>query len=238
LRDDPESVVMLSDVMEDYLKVVHQLQAESGPPVSTSAVADATGKTPPTVTSALETLAEQGLVSREKYKGVELTTEGERVALEIVRHHRLLEAYLAEALDYDWSEVHAEADALEHHISEEFERRVAAKLDDPEVDPHGDPIPTADLDPVEDDTTPLSAHGAGDRVEVARVHDRDESELDDLADAGVEPGVVLDVREVTPLGVYVVAHPEGERHLPGSVVETIRVRRAEDEDREPEPADA
>ncbi|ESS07542.1 MAG: iron (metal) dependent repressor, DtxR family [uncultured archaeon A07HB70] len=229
---------MLSDVMEDYLKIVHELQAESGPPVSTSAVADAAGKTPPTVTSALETLAEQGLVSREKYKGVELTPEGEQVALEVVRHHRLLEAYLAEALDYDWSEVHAEADTLEHHISEEFERRVAAKLDDPEVDPHGDPIPTADLEPVEDETTPLAAHGAGDRVEVARVRDRDEAELDYLAEAGVEPGVHLDVRDVTPLGVYVVTHPGGERHLPESVAETIRVWAAGDEEREPEPTDA
>jgi len=238
LRGGRELGVMLSDVMEDYLKVVYDLQAESGPPVSTSAIADATGRTPPTVTSALETLAEQGLVTREKYKGVELTPEGERVALEVVRHHRLLEAYLAEALDYDWSEVHAEADALEHHISEEFERRVAAELGDPEVDPHGDPIPTADLEPVEDDTTPLAAHGAGDRVEVARVRDRDEAELDYLAGAGVEPGVVLDVRNVTPLGVYVVAHAGGERHLPESVAETIRVRAAGDETREREPTDA
>jgi DtxR family Mn-dependent transcriptional regulator len=218
---------MLSDVMEDYLKVVYELQAESGPPVSTSAIAETTGKTPPTVTSALETLADRGLVVREKYKGVELTPEGERVALEVLRHHRLLEAYLAEALDYDWSEVHDEADALEHHISEEFERRVAAKLGDPEVDPHGDPIPGADLEPIEDDTTPLAAHEAGDRVTVARVRDRDESELAYLAEAGIEPGVVLDLREVTPLGVYVVAHADGERHLPANVAETIRVRAVE-----------
>jgi DtxR family Mn-dependent transcriptional regulator len=227
---------MLSDVMEDYLKVVYELQAESGPPVSTSAIAEATGRTPPTVTSALETLAERGLVVREKYEGAELTPEGERVALEVLRHHRLLEAYLAEALDYDWSEVHDEADALEHHISEEFERRVAAKLGDPEVDPHGDPIPGADLEPIEDDTTPLAAHEAGDRVRVARVRDRDRTELEYLAEAGIEPGVVLDLREVTPLGVYVVAHADGERHLPATVAETIRVRAAEggeETDREP-----
>ncbi|MFB6168459.1 MAG: metal-dependent transcriptional regulator [Haloferacaceae archaeon] len=224
---------MLSDVMEDYLKVIYELQAEEGPPVSTSAIAEATGKTPPTVTSMLESLAERGLVAREKYEGVELTPEGETVALEVVRHHRLLEAYLAEALDYDWSEVHDEADALEHHISEEFERRVAAKLGDPEVDPHGDPIPGADLEPVEDDTTPLSAHAAGDRVVVARVRDRDEDELAYLAEAGIEPGVALDVRDVTPIGVYVVAHADGERHLPANVAETIRVRAVGAEEREP-----
>jgi DtxR family Mn-dependent transcriptional regulator len=220
---------MLSDVMEDYLKVIYELQAEEGPPVSTSAIAEATGKTPPTVTSMLESLAERGLVAREKYKGVELTPEGETVALEVLRHHRLLEAYLAEALDYDWSEVHDEADALEHHISEEFERRVAAKLGDPKVDPHGDPIPGADLEPVEDDTTPLSAHGAGDQVVVARVRDRDDDELAYLAEAGIEPGVALDLLDVTPIGVYVVAHADGEHHLPAAVAETIRVRAAGNE---------
>ena len=218
---------MLSDVMEDYLKVIYELQAEAGPPVSTSAIVEATGKTPPTVTSMLESLAERGLVAREKYKGVELTPEGETVALEVLRHHRLLEAYLTEALGYDWSEVHDEADALEHHISEEFERRVAAKLGDPEVDPHGDPIPGVDLEPVEDDTTPLSAHDPGDRVVVARVRDRDEAELNYLAEAGIEPGVALELRDVTPIGVYVVAHADGEHHLPAEVAETIRVRAAE-----------
>ncbi|MFB6161310.1 MAG: metal-dependent transcriptional regulator [Haloferacaceae archaeon] len=217
---------MLSDVMEDYLKTVYRLQTEAGPPVSTSAIAEATGKTAPTVTSMVGKLEERGLVEREKYKGVELTEEGETVALEVVRHHRLLEAYLAEHLDYDWSEVHDEADALEHHISEEFERRVAAKLDDPEVDPHGDPIPGADLEPVEDDTAPLAAHAPGDRVVVARVRDRDEEELAYLADVGIEPGVTLDLRAVTPIGLYVVAHADGERHLPAEVAETIRVRPA------------
>ena len=229
---------MLSDVMEDYLKIIHELQAESGPPVSTSSVAEATGKTPPTVTSMLESLAERGLVSREKYEGVELTPEGERVALEVLRHHRLIEAYLAEALDYDWSEVHDEADALEHHISEEFERRVAAALDDPEVDPHGDPIPGAELEPIEDDTAPLAAHEAGDRVTVARVRDRDREELAYLAEVGVEPGVDLDLRAVTPLDVYVVAHEDGERHLPAAVAETIRVRPAETENRDEDAASA
>jgi DtxR family Mn-dependent transcriptional regulator len=215
---------MLSDVMEDYLKTIYRLQTRTGPPVGTSTIAEAMGKTAPTVTSMVGTLEEHGLVEREKYKGVELTAEGETVALEIVRHHRLLEAYLAEHLDYDWSEVHDEADALEHHISEEFERRVAAKLGDPEVDPHGDPIPSAELEPVDDDTAPLAAHEPGDRVVVARVSDRDEEELAYLADVGIEPGVTLELREVTPIELYVVAHVDGERHLPAEVAETIRVR--------------
>jgi len=141
---------MLSDVMEDYLKAIYVLQSEQGPPVSTSAIAEYLDKTSPSVTDMLGKLEDRGLVEREPYRGTELTAEGEAVALEIVRHHRLLEAFLAERLDYDWSEVHEEADALEHHISEAFERRVAETLDDPAVDPHGDPIPGADLEPVDE----------------------------------------------------------------------------------------
>src|SRR6056297_1761018 len=159
---------MLSDVMEDYLKAIYTLQEGSEDPVATSDIADELDVTPPTVTSMVEKLEERGLVEREKYKGVELTTEGETVALEVLRHHRLLETYLTEHLDYSWSEVHEEADALEHHISEEFEERVADVLGDPEVDPHGDPIPSADLTPPgDDDTTPLSEYAEGESVVVA-----------------------------------------------------------------------
>jgi len=224
---------MLSDAMEDYLKAIYRLQSESGPPVSTSAIAEEMGKTAPTVTSMVQNLAERGLVDREKYKGVELTPEGETVALEVVRHHRLLEAYLTEHLDYSWVDVHEEADTLEHHISEEFERRVAEVLDDPEVDPHGDPIPGADLRPLEgDETTPLSDHEAGDRVVVSRVRDRDEAELAYLDDAGVRPGTPLEVADVAPFGMVTVRIDGDEQSLPEAVARTIRVRPAA-ADREP-----
>jgi len=212
--------------MEDYLKAIYSLQNEHGPPVSTSDVAAALGKTPPTVTSMLSKLEERGLVAREKYKGAELTPEGETVALEVLRHHRLLEAYLTEHLDYDWSEVHEEADALEHHISEEFERRVAAVLGDPEVDPHGDPIPGADLEPLGEETASrLSEHGVGDRVVVTRVRDRDEAELEYLAEAGIAPGTRLDVVDVAPFGMVTVrvVGEDREQSLPDSVAESIRV---------------
>ncbi|WP_144901704.1 metal-dependent transcriptional regulator [Halobellus captivus] len=216
---------MLSDVMEDYLKAIYQIQARSGPPVSTSAIATALDKTPATVTSMLGTLEERGLITREKYKGAELTREGETVALEVLRHHRLLEAYLAEQLDYSWSEVHEEADALEHHISEEFERRVAAALDDPVVDPHGDPIPSADLTPLEEDeATPLSTREVGDRVVVSRVSDRDREELEYLADAGITPGTALEIVDVAPFGMITVRTDEGvEQSLPESIAEAIYV---------------
>ncbi|WP_129114916.1 metal-dependent transcriptional regulator [Halegenticoccus tardaugens] len=217
---------MLSDVMEDYLKAIYVLQAEGGPPVSTSAIADYLGKTPPTVTSMVGKLEERGLVEREKYKGVELTEEGETVALEVLRHHRLLEAYLTEHLDYSWAEVHDEADALEHHISEVFERRMADALDDPTVDPHGDPIPGADLEPLEeDDSTRLSDHREGDRVTVVRVSDRDEEELAYLEDAGITPGTEFEVVDVAPFGMLTVRLDDGrEQSLPESVAGSIRVR--------------
>ncbi|MFC4358674.1 metal-dependent transcriptional regulator [Halobium salinum] len=231
---------MLSDVMEDYLKAIYVLQSEEGPPVSTSAIAERLGKTPPTVTSMVEKLEERGLVDREKYKGVELTDEGETVALEVIRHHRLLEAYLAEHLDYDWSEVHEEADALEHHISEEFERRVAEALGNPTVDPHGDPIPGADLEPLQvEEGSRLSGHEVGDRVVVTRVSDRDEAELAYLAEAGITPGTELEVVDVAPFGMVTVrvlrrgddedpvADRDDEQSLPESVAGSIRVSAVE-----------
>jgi DtxR family Mn-dependent transcriptional regulator len=209
--------------------------------VSTSAIAELLGKTPPTVTSMVGKLEERGLVSREKYKGVELTREGETVALEVIRHHRLLEAYLAEHLDYDWSEVHDEADALEHHISEEFERRVAEALGDPEVDPHGDPIPSADLTPLDaDDSTRLDDHAVGERVVVTRVSDRDEAELAYLADAGITPETRLDVVDVAPFGMVTVRVGESgrEQSLPEAVARSIRVRSVADDDSAHEEAES
>ncbi|PSQ56997.1 DtxR family transcriptional regulator [Halobacteriales archaeon SW_7_71_33] len=177
---------MLSDAMEDYLKTVYVLQVETGPPVATSAIAESLDVTAPTVSSMVADLEQRGLLDREKYEGVELTDEGETVALEVLRHHRLIEAYLAERLDYDWSEVHDEADRLEHHISEEFERRVASVLDDPDVDPHGDPIPGADLS--RPDTRPGTRMDdliEGDRAVVDRVHNSDDEVLDYLKNAGL-----------------------------------------------------
>lgn len=217
---------MLSDVMEDYLKAIYELQQEYGAPVGTSKIATYLDVTAPTVTSMMEKLADCGLITREKYKGVELTSEGETVAIEIIRHHRLLEAFLVEQLDYEWTEVHEEADVLEHHISEEFEKRMADTLGDPSVDPHGDPIPEATLEPPdeEDDARPLTDFSVGDRVVVARVRDRDEEELEYLGNAGITPGRRLHITEKAPIGMLTVDHSGGEQHLPADVAATIRAR--------------
>ena len=219
---------MLSAKMEDYLKAIYEIKQREGEPVSTSSIAELLDVTPPTATSMMEKLEERELVEREKYKGVELTTEGETVALEVLRHHRLLETYLAEKLGYDWAEVHDEADTLEHHISEEFEQRVADLLDDPDVDPHGDPIPNYALDPIRTDAETLADHEEGDTVTVKRVSDSDPEELSYLQDVGITPGTELTVEEVAPIGMVTVGFDDGGTvSLPDSIAEAIRVSGAE-----------
>ena len=214
--------------MEDYLKAIYEIERSAGPPVSTSAVAENLGVTPPTASSMLKKLAERDLVDREEFAGVELSDMGEAVALEVIRHHRLLECFLADHLDYDWADVHDEADALEHHISEEFERRLAELLGDPVVDPHGDPIPGPDLEPLAaDETTPLSDVETGVELMVARVEDRAPEELRYLAEHGIEPGSEIELRERTPLDTYVVVGDAGVVQLPESVAGTIRLKRVD-----------
>jgi DtxR family Mn-dependent transcriptional regulator len=217
---------MLSDVMEDYLKAIHHLA--DGTRVSTSEIAECLGVSPSTVTSMLAKLEERGLADYKKYEGAVLTEEGETVALEVLRHHRLLESYLAERLDYDWADVHDEADRLEHHISEEFERRIASTLDDPEVDPHGDPIPGVDLAPVKDETSRLVDHEAGEMVVVERVRDRDGDELDYLAEAGITPSTRLEIEEVAPFGMVTVRADGETQSLPERIATSIRVRGVSD----------
>ncbi|WP_290811455.1 metal-dependent transcriptional regulator [Halovivax sp.] len=225
--------MMLSDVMEDYLKAIYQLQRGREDRIRTSEIAEELDVTSPTVTSMVEKLEERGLVDREKYNGVMLTEEGETVALEVIRHHRLLEAYLAEHLDYDWAEVHEEADRLEHHISENFEARLADALGDPEVDPHGSPIPSADLEPPLTPTgEAVSAFEEGDCVVVEEVADDDPEVLSYLADHGVEPGVELEIVEVAPFGM-VTARPDDADDavsLPDRIAEQVRVAAAVEPD--------
>jgi DtxR family Mn-dependent transcriptional regulator len=215
---------MLSDVMEDYLKTIYVLRQETGERVSTSAIAERMSVTSPTVTSMVDKLEERGLVEREKYRGVEPTPEGETVAIEVLRHHRLIEAYLATELDYDWTDVHDEADRLEHHISERFEERIAELLDDPRVDPHGDPIPRADLSPPEDAPGHrLIECETGDRVIVRRVRHCTDEELRYLSESGVAPGGELEVIDIAPFGMMTVEGEQGRQSLPEEVARLIRV---------------
>jgi DtxR family Mn-dependent transcriptional regulator len=218
------STGMLSAVMEDYIKTIYAIESDSDGRVSTSALADHLEVTAPTVSSMLKKLEEHGLIDREEYKGVTLTEEGELVALEILRHHRLLEAFLTEQLDYDWTEVHDEADKLEHHVSEELTERIAEGLGNPSVDPHGDPIPDSDLSvPLESDTIPLADVDEGERVIVRRIRHQGDTELRYLADAGVRPDIELAVVDIAPFGMVTVETPAGEQSLPEEIAQLIEV---------------
>ena len=190
----------ISPAMEDYLKAIHQIaEASAGAPVQTQALSDRLGVSTASVTGMMKKLDQYRLVEHEPYRGVVLTPKGEQVALEVLRHHRLLELYLVEQLGMSWEEVHAEADRLEHVISEGLEDRIAAALDHPERDPHGDPIPARDGTVPSDPSHRLTAATAGSTVEILRVSDRDPRLLQYLAERGLTPGAAVRVDAVDAL---------------------------------------
>src|SRR5664279_1921291 len=147
--------------VEDYSKAIFALQSRSEEPVSTNALAERLGITPGSVSAMLKKLDELGLTAHVPYRGVRLTADGRRLALEVIRHHRLLESFLADTLGMPWDRVHAEAEVLEHVLSEDLEELIAAKLGHPTHDPHGDPIPTRDLTIDEGTTESLHSLDAG-----------------------------------------------------------------------------
>jgi len=219
--------MILNAVMEDYLKAIYQLQHRTDGRVKTSEIATELGVEPPTVSNMIEKLGDRDLVDYEKYKGVRLTAEGEPVTLEIIRHHRLLEAYLTEYLEYEWDEVHEEADQLEHHISEKFIEHVAELLDDPEVDPHGDPIPQENLEPVvESQGAALTEYDEGDVVVIDRVSDEDAAILRYLSDHNISPETEVVLDEIAPFEMVTIRHRRTDEvaSLPQDVVEQVRVR--------------
>ena len=154
--------LLRTPAVEDYSKAIFSLESRTDEPVSTNALAERLEITPGSVSAMLKTLDELGLITHVPYRGVRLTADGRRVALEVIRHHRLLESYLADALGMPWDRVHAEAEILEHVLSEDLEELIAAKLGHPTVDPHGDPIPTADLELEERATDRMESLQPGD----------------------------------------------------------------------------
>lgn len=189
----------ISHAVEDYLKIIYELQEASGK-VNTTALAERLNVAPASVTGMIKKLAEDRprLVNYERHHGVTLTSAGEKIALEVIRHHRLIELYLHEALGYSWDQVDAEAEKLEHVISEEFEDRIAAVLGQPKIDPHGDPIPTKEgviAAPTGERLTDLTA---GQRGRVARVSDDDPALLRYLAELGIKPETAITVVDRSP----------------------------------------
>ena len=188
-----------SPPIEDYLKTIY-LQHEREGAATTTAIAVALEVTPASVTGMIKKLAELKLVRHAPYQGVELTRSGEKIALEIVRHHRLLELFLMEALGYTWDEVHAEADVLEHVISEEFEERMAARLGYPTVDPHGDPIPARDGSFTAPKERALLTMQIGECAQITHLNDTNSEMLRYAATLGLTPNTRLKLIEVDPFG--------------------------------------
>jgi DtxR family transcriptional regulator, Mn-dependent transcriptional regulator len=203
--------VTRSPAVEDYCKAIFTLEARAAKPVATNRLAERLQLTPGSVSAMLKRLGELGLIEHHPYRGVRLTSDGRKVALEVIRHHRLLELFLAESLQMPWDRVHAEAEVLEHVISEELEQLIAAKLGDPTIDPHGDPIPSAELELNELDTLSLERLREGDGGVFVRVSDADPEMLRYLSERGIAPGDRLHVRERQPFGgPLLVAFGEGE----------------------------
>jgi DtxR family Mn-dependent transcriptional regulator len=189
----------LTDAMQDYLKEIHKLRMEGGKP-TTSAIAGRLGVRPPSVTAMLKRLTAAGLAEHTPYRDVELTPSGERVALEVIRHHRLLEQYLTQALGLSLDAVHSEADRLEHALSEELEARIDQSLGFPTHDPHGDPIPDAHLRIKRARLRTLASLEPGDEATIRRVPDGDEELLRYLAKLALVPGKKVKLHRAEPFG--------------------------------------
>ena len=216
--------ILRSQAVEDYSKAIYALQSHSDEPVSTNALAERLGITPGSVSAMLRKLDELGLTDHVPYRGVRLTPDGRRLALEVIRHHRLLESFLADTLGMPWDRVHAEAEILEHVLSEDLEALIAAKLGHPTVDPHGDPIPSADLELEERSTSALDDLQPGDRGLFVRVSDADPEMLRYLAGRGISPGDSFEVRERQPFGgPLFVVFGEHEHAIGGQLAAAMRV---------------
>lgn len=205
---------MITSAMEDYLKRIYRLQGE-GTGVATQQLADELGYSGPSVTNMIKRLHELRLVEHTPYHGVRLTPAGERVALEVVRHHRLLELYLAETLGYAWDEVHAEAERLEHHVSDELEARMDSALGYPTHDPHGDPIPSSTGQVPLVSSLRLVDLEPGVPAVVVRVSDRDPEQLRFLGELGLRPGVDVTLVERLPFEGPLRIAFDGAEHIIG-----------------------
>ena len=200
----------LTQSQEDYLKALYQLR-ERERPVSTSELAGRLGVSPASAAEMLGKLDGLGLVHHDRYRGAALTVAGESIALEMIRHHRLLEMYLSQALGYRWDEVHEEAERLEHVISERMEERIYDALGRPDLDPHGDPIPSLAGDVEEPQYRSLLELQAGERVRVRRVSDRDPDKLRALQELGIGLDSVVEVLAESVFESPVRVRVEGHR---------------------------
>ena len=216
---------VITHAMEDYLKAIYNLQTEHEK-VTTQAIAERLNIQSPSVTNMVKRLADLKLLEHTPYRGVALTPGGMRSALEVIRHHRLLELYLSDALGYSWDEVHEEAERLEHSISEEFEARIDRALGYPTTDPHGDPIPSFEGDIQPQTHLLLADLSMGEDATVERVHDRDPEMLRYLGSLGLYPNASVHVAERFPFSGPLRVIVLGQEHIIGrELAEGVFVRR-------------
>lgn len=210
---------MLSPSVEDYLKAIYKLEVgPDGAPVGTGAIAEAMEVSSASASNMIKRLSELGFITYEPYAGATLTGTGRKVALEVIRHHRLLELYLKEVMGYEWGEIHDEAERLEHHISERFESRIEEMLGHPERDPHGHPIPTRDGLVADLPTDSLAHLDAGTTATIDHISDEDADLLQLLEQRGLLPGASVEVVETRPLEGLLVVSVNGEEQLVGHPV--------------------
>lgn len=205
----------LTRSVEDYLKAIYRL-SPPGRAASTSEIAQRLELSPASVSGMVKRLSEHGLLEHVPYKGVQLTADGRRAALRMLRRHRLIEAYLVAFLGYTWDTVHDEAERLEHAVSDTLVERMAAVLGNPTVDPHGDPIPTPDGEIFEPASIPLSQVPTGARVEVRQVDESQPDRLRYIASVGLRPGVHLTVVDRQPFQGPITIEVAGETHVIGN----------------------
>ena len=210
--------------IEDYAKAIYTLEERCDAAVSTTALAERLGVTAGSVSAMLKKLDAAGLVTHEPYRGVRLTDRGRRLALEVIRHHRLIELFLAEVLEMPWDRVHDEAEVLEHVLSEELEALMAAKLGNPTEDPHGDPIPNAELELPAHRGVALEELEPGSQGRFARVSDADPEMLRWLDERSVRPGDVVEILDKQPFGGPLTVRVGDAVHvLGGGIAAAMRI---------------
>ena len=221
--DEAVSQEPLTESIQHYLREIYKL-GQNGEPVGVSALARAQEVSAASASAMVKKLAALGLAEHPPYKGISLTPAGERVAIEVIRHHRLLELYLVQSLGVPWDRVHEEAEVLEHVLSEELEELIAAKLGNPTHDPHGDPIPTRELTIEEEPTQSLQSLQAGATGRFTRVSDSDPEMLRFLADRGISPSDSFEVIDKQPFdGPLFVQFGEDVHVFGGGLARAMRV---------------
>ena len=216
-----------SPVVQDYAKAIYALELRSGEAVGNNELAERLGVPPGTASAMVKRLDELGLAEHTPYHGVRLTAAGRRVALRMLRRHRLLELFLVETLDLPWDRVHEEAERLEHSLSDELEAAIAERLGNPTHDPHGDPIPSAELVLEEPETVSLADLDEGSEGRFVRVSDADPAVLRHLGERGVKPGRTLKVIEREPFGgALVVRIGRRTESLPLEIARSMRMEPA------------